>query len=213
MPRSNHLKSTELSYELASRNVDPPATVDEKRKLLNILMFKDNVKELKESIADITTLVFTFQGNSNSDEYKRISSSPTHVSQRVQHMSTEDDTEKKTKQDILRQVLLSEADVDEKVIVPTTPPVITNPVSQSTPLHPSLSPQSTSVKKVPVYKWGIKTFSGRESLVNFLELTDSLKSSRGCTDADLFESAGDLFEHEAWTFWQNSHINRRFNDW
>ncbi|KAL3287484.1 hypothetical protein HHI36_001955 [Cryptolaemus montrouzieri] len=198
MPRlnPNHLKSTELSYELALRNVDPPATVDEKRKLLRGIIaqensdrsfieisdpyeFKDNVKELKESIADISTLVSIFQGNSNSDGYKRISSRLTHVSQIVQRMSTEDDNEEKTKQDILRQVLLLEADLDEKVIVLTTPPVIANPVSQSTPSHPSLSPQSTSVKKVPVCKWGMKKFFGRESLVNFLELIDSLKSSRG----------------------------------
>ncbi|KAL3269085.1 hypothetical protein HHI36_008168 [Cryptolaemus montrouzieri] len=87
MPRlnPNHSKSTELSYELALRNVDPPATVDEKRKLLrgiiaqensdrsfieisNPYEFKVNVKELKESIAYITTFLSISQGNSNSDE-------------------------------------------------------------------------------------------------------------------------------------------------
>ncbi|KAL3268998.1 hypothetical protein HHI36_008083 [Cryptolaemus montrouzieri] len=119
----NHLKSTEFSYELALRNVDSPATVDEKRKHLRGIIaqensdrsfieisdsheFKDNVKKLKESIADITTLVSIFQGNSNS-EYSAC------------------------------QLKMREADLDEKLIVPTTPPVIANPVNSFTPFFES----------------------------------------------------------------------------
>ncbi|KAL3281762.1 hypothetical protein HHI36_004966 [Cryptolaemus montrouzieri] len=128
-------------------------------------------------------------------------------------MSTVVDSERKIKQKIFRQVLLLEAELDEKVNIPTTPQPLENPVGHSTPSHPANSSQSTYIKKVPIYKWGIKKFAGEESLVNFLELIDSLKFSRGCTDADLFDSAGDLFEHEAWTFWHNGHIKQRFTDW
>ncbi|KAL3269087.1 hypothetical protein HHI36_008170 [Cryptolaemus montrouzieri] len=115
MPRlsPNHLKSTELSYELALRNVDLPATVDEKRKLLRGIIAQESSDK-------------SFIEISNPNEFKD-NVKLTHVSQRVQSMPTEDDTEKKTKHDILREVLLLEADPDVKVIVTTTPPVIANP--------------------------------------------------------------------------------------
>ncbi|KAL3281611.1 hypothetical protein HHI36_004817 [Cryptolaemus montrouzieri] len=112
-------------------------------------------------------------------------------------MSIVDDSEEKIKKEIFRPILLLEADLDAKVNILTTPQPSENPVGHSTPSHPVNSSQSSFIKKVPIYKWGIIKFSGKESLVNFLELIDSLKSSRGCTDADLFDSAGDLLKHEA----------------
>lgn len=68
-------------------------------------------------------------------------------------------------------------------------------------------------KKVPVYKWGIRKFSGQGSLIAFLELVESLRISRGCTSEDLFASAGDLFEGHAWTWFHNAQRNHRFSSW
>ncbi|KAL3269870.1 hypothetical protein HHI36_008927 [Cryptolaemus montrouzieri] len=196
----NFLKSSEIVV----RNIDPPATVEDKRKIWRGILaqegsdrsfieitdpygFKDNVKELKESIIDIFNLVPNFHGSPNTDDNKLISSRLTHVSHRTQRMSTVDDSKRKIKQEIFRQILHLKSDLDEK---------------------------SSYIKKVPIYKLQMnKKFSGKEFLVNVLELIDSLKSSRGCSDADLFDSADDLFEHEAWTFWHNGHIKQRFTDW
>lgn len=50
-------------------------------------------------------------------------------------------------------------------------------------------------------------------MIPFLELVESLRISKSWADSDLIESAGDLFELEAWTWWNNNSIKNRFNDW
>lgn len=106
-----------------------------------------------------------------------------------------------------------------------THPVMTNPLTvpasqiqhHSESFRPTASTPNIDnnpfCKKVPVFKWGIPKFSGRGSLVSFLELVESLMISRGCTKEDLFASAGDLFESHAWTWWHNAQINSRFSTW
>ncbi|KAL3273352.1 hypothetical protein HHI36_014800 [Cryptolaemus montrouzieri] len=82
----NFLKTSDLSYEIVLRNIDPPATVEDKRRILKGILaqegsdrsfigitdpydLKDNVNELTESITDISNLVSNFQGSPNNDDY------------------------------------------------------------------------------------------------------------------------------------------------
>lgn len=90
------------------------------------------------------------------------------------------------------------------------------PLLHHTTSTPELSPNFMSPlenKKVPVYKWGLKKFSGQGSLIEFLEIVESLRISRGCSKEDLFASAGDLLEAHAWTWWHNSYKKGRFLSW
>lgn len=101
-------------------------------------------------------------------------------------------------------------------IVSTRPSVSSTPIStQSVSVcqNPVFSPVLSPIKKVPVYKWGLTKFSGRSPLLPFLEVVESLKFSRGCDDADLFNSASDLFEGDAWTWWLNQARKGRFSSW
>lgn len=85
----NHLLSKELNYELRLRKVDPEGSVDEKRKLLrgllsqesanrsflegvsNNYLFKEDAKEIKESLDDLTTKVDQFDGNRADPLFRR----------------------------------------------------------------------------------------------------------------------------------------------
>lgn len=125
--------------------------------------------------------------------------------------------------------MAANAPSDTSPLQQVTSPAVSTPVQHQQvgpeaacdPLEPSnqdalpiiQSHSVNAVKKVPVYKWGIRKFSGKGSLVQFLELVESLISSRGCDKADLFASAGDLFEDIAWTWWRNGYVKGLFNDW
>lgn len=243
----NHLRSFELTYEISVRGIVPPTTVQEKRKVLRGILsqeksersfmeivdtytFEENVKEIRDTLTDIKALLQHIKHESL-DDIKRLESRITHSSGRISRLVPESEVEKLIKQELLRDVLILEADLAD---IQSPPPPIPNypsgipnppsphpnypsncnPLHSSTPTNPNM-PQYTGVpvKKVPIYKWGIKKFSGKDNLLSFLELIDSLKSSRGCDNSDLFDSAADLFEGDAWTWWHNNFLKNRFSNW
>ncbi|KAL3274969.1 hypothetical protein HHI36_019744 [Cryptolaemus montrouzieri] len=120
------------------------------------------------------------------------------------------DEEEATQRNLRSQLITLEAELAE--IVGTSNP--RNNPPHSTPSSSSSVPSNLIyLKKIPVYEWGIKKFSGRGSLIAFLELIDSLRISRGCSESDSFESACDLFESHAWTRWQNNYLKNSFSNW
>lgn len=213
MPHLNpsFLKSFELTYEIKIRGIEPPSTVDEKRKILRGLLsqessersffevvdnytYVESLGEIRDTLAEVTQLISNFDGAKNSDDFKRINTRLTHVSGRVQRLNSGIDETKTERQALYREILSLESDFADK-LVPSTPDRTQSPVS------------------VPIFKWGIKKFSGDGDLLKFLEHLNSLKSSRGCTDIDLFESAVDLFEADAFTWWYSNHTKGRFKNW
>jgi len=223
----NYLKTHELSYEIAIRlGKIPGDKVEERRKLLRGLLAQEtadrsfwstqdtytvaeNLAELKTSIDDLTTIIGKLDSDLSEVDYRRMVTRLTHCSGRVHRMHCETPEETKAKQEFLFQILGLEADLHALKFPEAN-------IATSTPIRGvAVPPISTfdSVRKVPVYKWGIKKFSGKEPLVPFLELIDTLKISRGCTDADLFESASDLFESDAWTWWHNHFVRKSFDSW
>lgn len=111
----------------------------------------------------------------------------------------------KKKNDVYLQILSIEAELDQKVSPSTSTPI------NGAPVVPNFN--TSIVPSVPVHKWGIKKFTGEGSLMAFLEKIETLRISRNCTTEELFSSAGDLFELQAWTWWHNNHIKNRFSNW
>lgn len=215
-----YLRSEEVAYEITIRGVTPPATLEEKRKVLRGLLaqedanrsfssltskesFADTTKAVKETIKSVVEALRKPVADFSSSDGRKCVSRLTHVTGRIRRAKPAGDTETAEQQALLSEILCLESDLADRVS-----PV---PVDfHSTPVTP---PSFTYSKRIPVHKWGIKKFGGREPLMPFLELVESLKHSRGCYERDLFESAGDLFEFEAWTWWYTNHSNGRFSDW
>lgn len=216
-----YLRTGELSYEILIRGVEPPTNADEKRKVLRGLLSQENsdrsfsssteaeaftnmTSAVKESLKDVSDLVNKFSGSVFDTEYKRLITRLTHVTGRVRRAVPADDSERGEQQKFLKEIMILESELADKV----------NPPSQELHHSSPIAPQQfTYVKKVPIYKWGIRKFNGKGSLMSFLELIDALKISRGCSDSDLFESAGDLFESEAWMWWHTNQSQGRFSNW
>lgn len=219
----NALILHELDYEIKIREVEPKGNMDEKRKLLrgllsqesanrsfaqikNLYGFKTDKKEILESLSSIKTKIGEFSGSKNDNKYKGLATRLWHVSGRISRMNTESEEQISEKKDLKNQVIILEADLDEKVS-----PLTSTPLTLA-PALPNFDFNSLN-KSVPVHKWGIQKFTGEGSLMAFLEKVESLRISRNCSTDELFASAGDLFDSQAWTWWHNNHIKNRFSDW
>lgn len=226
MINPDFLKAHELAYEVAIRigKEDVAKTVEQNRKLLRGLLAQEkgdrsfteiqdvytvseNVKELLLSISDLTDKISKLTPGSNVSDFKRIEDRLSHCSKRLHRILVEDDCEEKQKREVAIKIIELEADFYD--CKPTEKCVTSTPTVPSVLVSSHLS----SCNKVPVYKWNLKKFSGKEPLIPFLELIDTLKISRGCTDTDLFESASDLFELDAWNWWHNHFVRKTFSNW
>ncbi|XP_072385439.1 uncharacterized protein [Diabrotica undecimpunctata] len=224
-----HLKTDELSYEILIRNVSVPNTVEEKRKILAGLLsqeasnrsfsdvsvnlsFDVDYQQALASYSDLLSLISDYSGTKSDSRFKAFSSRLTHLSGRISRLQPTSVDEEKLKKAIRYDLLKLEGTLSDIV---DQPDMVDQPVA-STPDRVNLNYSQSSaspVKSVPVYKWGIKKFSGKEPLIPFLEQIETLKFSRNCTDEDLFISAGDLFEGAAFTWWHNHFTKKSFNSW
>lgn len=218
----NHLKVAELTYELKVRNVDPTGDVDHKRKILRGLLgqesanrsfaqgssehpylFKDDIKEISETIKDLQTLVSNYRTSGELSLKNRISSRLHHLSGRMQRLVTVTDAEDKQKRDLLLQILELEGDLAFQEIPRT-----------STPTRLSSPPVNVSnSKSIPPCKWNV-TFNGsmeKESLISFLEKIELLRQARNVSKDELFNSACDLFSGPAWIWFINN--RNKVNTW
>lgn len=223
----NALQAHELDYEISIRSMKPLGTVDQRRKILRGLLAQENAnrsicqvsnpfefdfdeKELVLSIASIKVKIVGFTGTSSDPSYKNISTRLWHVSGRLNRMNHTSDEETQRKNDLYVEILTLEGDLDAKVFP-----------AASTPLDPNLGSVSFNAnavnqvvsKSVPVHKWGLQKFTGEGSLMAFLEKVETFRMSRGCSTDEVFASAGDLFDSQAWTWWYNHHKKGRFIDW
>lgn len=215
-----HLRTEELSYEIKIRGKKPDSNSDDKRKTLQGLIKQENEKRASHKIQNTHTFEEDESGvegsladigqsvaNADSAELRRLNSRLNHVAGRINRMVVVSEEEGVKQQKLETKLLHIESDIFEKQYPSDGE---TSQVLPSTTL-----PINTTFKKVPVYKWGIKKFSGdtSSSLMTFLELVASLCTSRGCTEQDLFATAGDLFEGDAWTWWHNNTLKKRFVNW
>lgn len=217
----NHLKLNELNYELKIRGLEISGTVEVKRKILrgslnqenanrsfsgtcaNPYSFDDDVKEMKDTVSDLQSVIDNFSGSKEDPSFKRISSRLAHLSNRYQRLKVDTDEHEKYRKDLQYLILGLEADFDLKLSPSSSTPINVSPPVQINPQPRSVAP----------YKWNI-FFTGsdhNESVNSFLEKIESLREARNISKDELFHSACDLFKGSAWTwFLSNKH---RVNSW
>ncbi|KAL3272293.1 hypothetical protein HHI36_023911 [Cryptolaemus montrouzieri] len=89
-----------------------------------------------------------------------------HISGRIFRMRVTDNEEEEETQKTLRaQLVTLEGELADKV--GANIPKNDNPPHSTLISHSSNPSQLTYVKKIPIYKWGIKNFSGQGSLIAF----------------------------------------------
>nr|CAH7727682.1 unnamed protein product [Callosobruchus chinensis] len=223
----NDLMSSELAYEIKIRGLEVPSAMDDKRKVLRGLLSQEqHGRNFSES---------SFSSGYDSSEHRRICTRLLHLSNRIDRLAPTSEEEITQKSRFKTQLVIAESDLLAKLQLPTghsspapmpvtfnpTQPMQTQPVTTvAAPLPPlAMNPQPfspvsfTQQKKIPIFKWGIRKFNGKTSLIEFLELVQSLMASRGCNEMDLYAAAGDLFEGIAWTWWHNGFVRGAFHDW
>ncbi|XP_072395302.1 uncharacterized protein [Diabrotica undecimpunctata] len=215
-----HLKTDELTYELLIRDLEVPSTVDEKRRVLSGILsqeasdrsfsetvvpleFEQDHNQALATLADLSSIIDEFSGSKSDYRYKCICSRLTHLSGRVSRLKTTSSTQETLKRQLRSKLLSIEGVLVEKLNLP----------SESTPVRVEPHTASSVVKSVPIYKWGIQKFSGKQPLIPFLEQIETLKISRNCSNDDLFLSAGDLFDGNAFTWWHNHLLKKTFQSW
>nr|CAH7769236.1 unnamed protein product [Callosobruchus chinensis] len=202
---------------------------------LVIIPFDEDKDGILLSFNKLEDMISQFSSGYDSSEHRRICTRLVHLSNRIDRLAPTSEEEITQKSRFKTQLVIAESDLLAKLQLPTghsspapmpvtfnpTQPMQTQPVTTvAAPLPPlAMNPQPfapvsfTQQKKIPIFKWGIRKFNGKTSLIEFLELVQSLMASRGCNEMDLYAAAGDLFEGIAWTWWHNGFVRGAFHDW
>ena len=222
----NALHAHELDYELSIRDISPTGSMDNKRKVLRGLLSQEAAnrsfndianpydfvidhKEILDSLENISKKIDSFSGNKEDSGYKLLSTRLWHLSGRINRLNTTSDEQRNIKKKVLIKLLNLESNLDEKVTpITSTPTNVSHHISSAFPNF-----NSNHNIAVPVYKWGIQKFTGQGSVMAFLEKIETLRIARNCSTNELFSSASELFDSQAWTWWHNNHIKNRFCDW
>lgn len=227
-----YLLTDELNYELRIRGVVTGRDLSQRRKILTRCLerekgralelsdpeydYEAETQRINRSLESIRTLIAEFDGPETDSSYKRIKSRLVHVMLRVQRIRIPDEDPapvKVFKNESYATCLELDADLHEKVQVPSASPNISPeapPVSTVIQQSEMLSPFS---KNVPIYKWGV-TFDGERkssSLNSFLERVAELADARGVPKRALYSSAVDLFTGKA-LLWYRS-VKNVVRDW
>ncbi|XP_074025990.1 uncharacterized protein [Leptinotarsa decemlineata] len=183
--------------------------------------FSEDSQSLKSNLDTIELAINEFEGTEQDGKYKSITSKIAHSLGRLNRAHPESEVEKKCISDIRLKLLLAFDKLQEKskkfrkgrdstvfdlsVIRGT----VGDPGAQSSTvdLDGDSSEEDdiiTRIKPVPVRDWGLR-FTGKKgdmSLSTFLEKVDERRRSRGISRAVLFRDAVDLFEGDAY-IWFN----------
>ena len=190
--------------------------------------FVQDAEILSENLENINKLIAEFSGSENDSKFKCIVSKIAHSLGRVNRSSPQNEDGKTTKADIRRQLLLAfdklklkakgsrrDSTIFELSVLRHN---IDTPGAHSSAVESDLASSSdddapVQIKPVPVRDWNLK-FTGKKgemSLSTFLERVEERRRSRGISRALLFRDAVDLFEGDAYT-WYNM-VKEWATDW
>ncbi|KAK4884771.1 hypothetical protein RN001_001042 [Aquatica leii] len=206
------LNQSELIYEFRIRGVEPTGNVEQLRKLLrsslkvekrgktivfppNPYTFEEDVKGIRETLAQLGDLVENFDDSIHGGTYKKIETKFSHVEGRIKRL-IEDANRTETVDEFTRRIsslknLLTSASKkfeDSLLLV------------DKDDENANLALESWSeIKPIPPNKWNLK-FSGDKlsiSVSAFLERVEELRIARNVSYDMLYNSAVDLFEGKA----------------
>lgn len=246
----NFLKSNELSYEIRIRKVNPPDTVELKRKVLRGLLYKEKTvgnlvslenpftpsedcQGITDSLNDLKLVIENFTGDKNDTDFKRIASRLSHINGRFERLALDDTVTCDMRSSLQCSILEMEGEYADKLDTF----VSQNKVDSGKMRPGSLSESEHSIDSqhlsqlsleevhdpltskpfhfpnyVAPYKWNVH-FSGspNESVNSFLEKINLLREARGVSKQELFASACDLFQDQAWNWYLS--IRSRVKNW
>jgi hypothetical protein len=214
------LEDSELEYELRIRKLRGQNTRDSRVKTLERALAKsrtvvqdpeftlENEKKLiDDTLETIKTTISTLEAEVSVDSniYKRISTRIAYITQRILRVSKNIKTTSEIN-DLTENWEAQCLELEADLIIKTKTSI------RDVPSHMSLQSvgSNSSTKSVPVHKWGIH-FNGHTDLIVFLEQVDDLMIARNITAVDLFNSAYDLFEGPALTWYRS--IRDNVTDW
>ncbi|KAL3277810.1 hypothetical protein HHI36_013152 [Cryptolaemus montrouzieri] len=174
----NYLRSEELCYEITIRGEAPPASVEDRRRMLRGLLAQEtgnrsfnsievpfslaeNSEGVSTSLKQLEDLVKKFNPSQLAPRPAQISTKMTYLSGRIFRLKPETPDDTVLKHQLRTRLLELEGEFAERMEPKDEDPLLNNiPASQSTPLRSSNNfSGNLSIKKVPVFKWGLKKFN------------------------------------------------------
>lgn len=236
--RVNYLTKEQIDYELLIRDIKTTKKdLHTKRKMLRKLLDKEALGHreyeydlfdfdvekdaINQTIEVIRGLIEQFEGPETDSGFIRITTNLIHLMHRVNRIPIDsDDAEmlqyisnfkNEAKATCLELEALASENLQHPVVAETSPANFNSTVMHNTSFFPNLVSQNSN-KSVPVYKWDLK-FSGDKgsSLKSFLERVDELCASRNVSKTELFNSACDLFSHNALVYFRS--VKNSVSDW
>ncbi|KAK4881213.1 hypothetical protein RN001_004532 [Aquatica leii] len=195
------LNQSELIYELRIRGVEPTGNVEQLRKLLrsslkvekrektivfppNPYTFEEDVKGIRETLAQLGDLVGNFDDSIHGGTYKKIETKFSHVEGRIKRL-IEDANRTETVDEFTRRIsslkkLLTSASkkFEDSLLLVDKDDENANLACSSTPVRNQFtSVESWSeIKPIPPNKWNLK-FSGDKLSISTLELSSANASA------------------------------------
>lgn len=230
--RPSHLLDYELNYELRIRSIFTERNVQEKRKMLSTLLYKEKtankslvidsiVRELKfdaeetdinRSMKSITDIIAEFEGSIGDSVYLRMKSRLLHLSKRIKRVPVPKDNPEAEKylNESFASCLTLESDLLDKVNE-AEPNQTFNPVQQQPIIHVSPPVVSCNSNIPAIGDWQVKFNGDGKKLYHFLERISELAQSRRVRDEDLFNSAAELFIGDAFVWFKS--IKSSVDNW
>lgn len=192
----------------------------------------EEIEIVSAKLPELTDLVQQFPGDKKDSAYERIQSRLMHLLSRIDRIPTEGEAitagMKEERSTLVQRTLKLMDDLEQSAekshkqpadisvilrnqSLPPEPEVPERNIS--TPIQTTPRMESNYFKRQPIQKWNLK-FSGENkhlSVHDFLERVEELRLARHCSQAELFDSAIDLFEGKA-LLWYRSN-RQRVNDW
>lgn len=215
-----HLRTHEINYELRIRSIVPSkADIIQRRKCLRETLkteiarpdlkyttpdFDFNLEktELDTSIRTLQELVDDFDGI-REDVHKRFNSRYNHIKGRLLRL-----------EESANQPEISEYKNDKIILVTSMAADVQEILDGARPrVQQSLPIPNSSIKAMPLFKWGI-TFDGStesQSVNSFLQRVEELRIARNTTKEILYQSAVDLFTGQG-LHWYRA-IKSSVSDW
>ncbi|XP_074033256.1 uncharacterized protein [Leptinotarsa decemlineata] len=191
--------------------------------------FAQDSTAVLSGIDTVKTSLGDFSGTEKDNKYKSIISRIAHLLGRVNRSNPQNDAEKTCKSDYRVQLLLLFDELNQKVkrgkgnrdsvvfdisiLRQSLNPIAHSSSGAESSDSASDSEAAVSIKPVPVRDWGLK-FTGKPgsiSICTFIEQVEKKRKSRGISRSVLFRDAVDLFEGDAYV-WYNL-VKSWASDW
>lgn len=222
----NCLLLDELTYELAIRDVVTSRNMNEKRKILSRLLARENNRPgsydelpfysfdlnaekeaINSTLMSVSALIADFEGSATDSTFLRCKSRLVHVSGRIKRIDVTLETPEgivEFKRESYATSLQLEAELYDKIANNADNSVNAGNLNPSSPIVNVSVPKVTCLgSQVPIADWPVKFNGDKRNVYSFLEKVTEIAKSRKVDNADLFNSAAELFVDDAFIWFRS----------